>query len=379
MSEVQESVSNKPPGLRGWLVRPLCAKNLLFTGFASCLFILALAPVPPGGLSMVFFAAVCLGIGAVSALVFSPDVNQAGSRLAAFFLAFVMHGLVAATSIRGGYYPRMLAGHSFGQAVRDSAWFVLLEWGAIIVLGRLFAAVRRPTVPLWVVASALPLLAVIIAVPEVQGPSYRVVSGQPPVRYRSFSEPMGSAESPTALVDDVFIRLQTGYDKKTGEDFSILKCWDIRNDKQWTMDVIPSQHMLPWAFLALGEGGELLVVHETGQTNEVGDKAVSVTKVDIQSATKGKPEFVARAPWLDPDASAALLRPAWQRPPLSWPSGVGIDVDEAGLLSIRGPGFRWDLEGDLRSTSFIIDGDVVVMREMRDEIYWYHVFLLPPP
>ncbi len=57
----------------------------------------------------------CIGIGTVSALVFSPDANRAGSNLAAFFLAFVMHGLVAAASLRGGYYPRMLAGSYLGE------------------------------------------------------------------------------------------------------------------------------------------------------------------------------------------------------------------------------------------------------------------------
>jgi len=378
LCDVQEQVSNKPLGLRGWLVRPLYIKNLLFTGFASCLALLAFAPIPSGGLPVVFFVAVSLGIGTVSALVFSPDVNRAGSNLAAFFLAFLMHGLVAVASVRGGYYPRMLAGASFGQAIRNSTWLVILEWGAIMVLGRFFAATRRPTVPMWWVVSALILLAAAIALPEVQGRGYRVVAGRPPVKYWSFSEPMGSAESPIALVDDAFSLLQTGYDRKSGDDFSILKAWDIKNGKQWTMDVVPSKYMLPWAFLALGEHGEVLIVHETPHTNEASDRAVWVTRVDIPSATKSKPEFVVRAPWLDPDASAVLLNPAWRRPPLSGPSGVSIDADEVGgPVYIRGPGFRWDLMGDPKSMVFILGEDVVVMRETRDEKHWYHIFLLP--
>ncbi|MEX0974095.1 MAG: hypothetical protein WD024_01900 [Bacillota bacterium] len=380
MREVQEPIPNKPLGLRSWLIRPLYVKNLLYTGYVSCLAVLALAPVPRGGLSLVFFAAVCFGVGTVSALVFSPDANQAGSRLAAFFLAFVMHGLVAATSIHGGYYPRTLAGGYAGQAISNSAWFAILEWGAIMALGRLFATTRRPTVPLWVVASAPILLAVVIVAPEVQGRGYRVAAGQPPVRYSRFSDPTGSAEPATALLDGIFVQVQTDYDRKTHKNFSVLKGCDIKGNRQWTMDVFPSTFVLPWAFLALGEPGELLVVHETGQTNEAGDRAVWVTKVDIQSATKGKPEFVVRAPWLDPDASAVLLNPGWQRAPLAGPAGVSIDVDEAGgLLSIRGSGFRWELWGDPESTVFILGEDVVVMRETRDEGYSYHVFLLPSP
>ena len=390
MREVQEPIPNKPLGLRSWLIRPLYVKNLLYTGYVSCLAVLALAPVPRGGLSLVFFAAVCFGVGTVSALVFSPDANQAGSRLAAFFLAFVMHGLVAATSIHGGYYPRTLAGGYAGQAISNSAWFAILEWGAIMALGRLFATTRRPTVPLWVVASAPILLAVVIVAPEVQGRGYQVVAGQPPVRCWRFSEPTPESPIPLAgsskpqvvhaLLEDIFIQLETGYHPKTSKEVSILKVWDIRNRRKWAMEVVPpEQYMLPWAYLALGEREELLVVQETGHTNEVGDQAVWVTEVDVQSATKGKSEFVVRAPWLDPDASATLLNPAWQQAPLTGSSGVSIDVDEAGLLSIRGSGFRWELWGDPESTVFILSEDVVVMRETRDEGYSYHVFLLPSP
>ncbi len=73
--------------------------------------------------------------------MFSPEVvNRAWSNLAAFFLAFVMHGLVAAASLHGGYYPRMLAGSYLGEAICISAWSAILEWGAIMVLGRSFAS-----------------------------------------------------------------------------------------------------------------------------------------------------------------------------------------------------------------------------------------------
>lgn len=390
LGEVQQPVSNKPSGRRSWLTRPLRVKNLLFVGFACCLAILALAPIPRGGLSMVFFAAVCFGIGTVSALVFSRDVNWAGSRLAAFFLAFMMHGLITAASLCGGYYPRTLAGNLFGQAVRNSAGLVVLEWAAVVALGRLFAAVTRPTVPLWVVAGVPLLLAVITALSSVQGRGYRVVAGQPPVRYWRFSEPTPGSPVPMAgsskpqlvhaLVDDAFIQLQSGYHPKTALAVSILKVWDIRNSAKWSMEMDPPEHyVLPWAHLALGEREDLLVVQETGHTNEVGDEAVWVTGVDVKSATKGKSEFVLRAPWLGPDASAKPLDPVWQRPPFIGLSGVSIEVEEAGLLSIHGSGFRWDLVSDPEFTSFILGKDVVVMREVRDETYWYHVFLLPSP
>ena len=168
LCEVHKPVCDKPPGLRGWLERPLYVKNLLFTGFAACLAVLALAPLPSISLSVVFFAAVCLGIGTVGGLVFSPDVSRTGSNLAAFFLAFVMHGLVAAASLHGGYYPRMLAGSYLGEANRISAWFVILEWGAIMVLGRFFASERRPAVPTWWVAGTLLFFAVAIAVSLIE-------------------------------------------------------------------------------------------------------------------------------------------------------------------------------------------------------------------
>lgn len=156
MCEVHKPVCDKPPGLRGWLERPLYVQNLLFTGFAACLAFLAFAPLPNISLSVAFFAAVCLGIGTVSGLVFSPDANGAGSILAAFFLAFVMHGIVAVASLHAGYYPRMLAGSYLGEAIRISAWIVILEWGAIMVLGRVFASERRPAVPtLWVAGTLL--------------------------------------------------------------------------------------------------------------------------------------------------------------------------------------------------------------------------------
>ncbi len=165
MYEEHKPVCDKLPGLRGWLERPLYVKNLLFTGFAACLAFLAFAPLPNISLSVVFFAAVCLGIGTVSALVFSPEVvNRAWSNLAAFFLAFVMHGLVAAASLHGGYYPRMLAGSYLGEAICISAWSAILEWGAIMVLGRSFASERRPAVPTWWVAGTLLFFAVAIAV-----------------------------------------------------------------------------------------------------------------------------------------------------------------------------------------------------------------------
>jgi len=107
---------------------------------------------------------VCLGTGTVSALVFSPGLTKAGSNLADFFLAFVMHGLVAAVSVARGYYPSMLLGSYFGEAIRNSAWFVLLEWGAIMVIGRSFASERRLAVPVWWVAGALFFFAVAIVV-----------------------------------------------------------------------------------------------------------------------------------------------------------------------------------------------------------------------
>ena len=86
------------------------------------------------------------------------------TSLAAFFLAFVMHGLVAAASLHGGYYPRMLAGSYLGEAICISAWSAILEWGAIMVLGRSFASERRPAVPTWWVAGTLLFFAVAIAV-----------------------------------------------------------------------------------------------------------------------------------------------------------------------------------------------------------------------
>lgn len=379
MRDLQESASNKPPqGSRSWLLRPLGTKNLLLIGYASCLFILTFLRLPRSSLEPVFLAGMCLGIGSVSALVFSPGSRQAGSKSAAFFFAFLMHGFLAATSIiNSGYYPRMLIGGNFGEAIPYSACVVLLEWGAVILLGRPFASHGHPTVPLWVVTCMLLTLAVVVAAPKLQEPGYRVVSGQPPVRYSRFSEPMGSAEPATALIDGIFVQVQTGYDREAQKNFSVLRGCDVKNDKAWTLDVFPSTYVLPWAFLALREHGELLVVHETGQTDEAGDKAVWITAVDIQSVTKGKPEYVERAPWLGPDPSAVLLEPRWQRPPFSYPLGISIEVDHAGQSCIRGPDFEWEVTGDQESISFMMGQDTVVMREARNETYQYQIFLLP--
>ncbi len=102
MHRVVELAKTKAPMLHSWLMRPLYAsKELLFGCFALCLAILAVAPFPPEGMSAVFFAAVCFGVGTAAALIFSTDANSTGSKVTAFFVALAMHGLVAGASIFG--------------------------------------------------------------------------------------------------------------------------------------------------------------------------------------------------------------------------------------------------------------------------------------
>lgn len=190
MHRVVELAKTKAPMLHSWLMRPLYAsKELLFGCFALCLAILAVAPFPPEGMSAVFFAAVCFGVGTAAALIFSTDANSTGSKVTAFFVALAMHGLVAGASIFGGYYPQALAGGYYGQAVRNSALFVLLEWGGIMLLGRLFSDGKHPAIPRWVLAGIPLISAIVMLCSQIQVGNYWVVSGERPVRYWRFSEP----------------------------------------------------------------------------------------------------------------------------------------------------------------------------------------------
>jgi hypothetical protein len=104
--------------LRGWLGQPVNVRSIGLPGYVISLGVLAWAPLASESLPPIFWAAIGLGIVAICSLVYSPDLNPGGSRLAAFFLAFVMHGLVTWVSFMAGYYPHFLAGSYFGEAVR---------------------------------------------------------------------------------------------------------------------------------------------------------------------------------------------------------------------------------------------------------------------
>jgi hypothetical protein len=391
MHRVVELAKTKAPMLHSWLMRPLyVSKELLFGCFALCLAILAVAPFPPEGMSAVFFAAVCFGVSAAAALIFSTDAISTSSKITAFFVALVMHGLVTGFSILGGYYPQALAGGYYGQAVRNSALFVLLEWGGIIALGPLYSDGKRPAFPRWALASLLLIPVVVVIGSQIQVGNYWVVSGERPVKYWRFSEPFEYApgvfrisehsEYQVALVDDVFVMIQSGWSDRLSEKSSTLKVWDIKNEKRWTMDVVPSDYWLSTSFLALGKDGGLLVVHRTGNiVNESGDEACWVTGVDLRSATANQPEYVDKFPWLDSDTGTVLLQPEWQKPPFSTMSRIEIAMDkESGLLFVRGPGFRWNLLSDDPGTMvFLVGEDVVVVRHVYEGRYEYQVFLLP--
>ncbi|MGE5579161.1 MAG: hypothetical protein ACM3WU_03865 [Bacillota bacterium] len=373
--------------MRNLLSRPVPVKNLLIAGYVVCLYVLTAIRLTRESMEPVFFAGLFLGMGSVSAMVFSPGSKKAGSKSAALLFTLLMHGLLAVTSIiNSNYYPGLLIGRYFGYAIPYSAAVVLLEWAAVVAIGKFFASHERPVLRLWAVAIALLCLTLVVAAPRAPGRGYRVVSGQPPARYYRFSEPieqskyMDAGEYGVAALDGVFVLLRTGWDRSKVAKFSVLRGIDTKSDKQWTVDMIPSTYWLHRAHLALRETDELLVVHETLHTNEVGDKAVWITEVDINSGTKSKPEFVVRAPWLGPDASAMLLSPEWQQAPLTHQSGLRIDVEEEQLLVMSGPGFRWELTGDPKVSCFFLSQDIVVMRELQDnETYDYHVFLLPSP
>lgn len=367
--------------LRRWLAGPISVRAIALPGYVASLAVLAWIPLPSESLPMIFWAAIVLGIVAICSLVYSPDLNQGGSRLAAFFLTFVMHGLVTWASLRSGYYPRFLAGGYFGEAVRISAFFVLLEWGATIVLGRAFTTTARPTVLRWHLASALILivLVAVAAAPLTLARGYSVSAGAAPVRYRRISVDVtkGDGALPSALVKDVFV--QTQWDWRT--KLSRLIGLDIKQDREWAVDVAPPQlEGFPPPSLALENGtGLVLVVTELLHVNAAGDRSCWVVWVDVQTGMKVRAETVIRAPWLNPDASAIPLEAGWQRPPLIGDRPVRVDHMPDGSLIMEGKGFKWSLRGAADFKEFIIGSDVVVMRDLRNEKYWYHIFLLPVP
>ena len=222
------------------------------------------------------------------------------------------------------------------------------------------------------------LLTAAVVVPWVQDRGSLVVAGAPPVRHWRFTEPRDSAEFPTALLDDVFIGLWWDLE---GEPSTLLKGWDIKSGQRWTIDVgAPSQDVLPWAFLALGEGGEVLVVHEVSGSTEADNRGCWVAKVDLATATKEEAIHVDKAPWVGAEASAVLLQSGWQRPPIdNDPSGAIINADERNeVLYIAGRRFRCELRGEPEDPALLIGEEVFVVREARDDNYLFHVFLIPP-
>ena len=149
-----------------WLHRPVYVKNLLYIGFQLFLLLLVSDLPTSGTKPFLFYTALCFGIGAESAFMFSPDVNKEGPTFASFFLTFIMHGIIAYASFKGGYYPRIIFGYTFGKAVRISALFVVLEWGAVVLLGRrIFAEKRHPVIPTWWVLAALLVVGLVIITP----------------------------------------------------------------------------------------------------------------------------------------------------------------------------------------------------------------------
>lgn len=370
-----------PSSLRGWLMRPLDVRTLAILGYVCGLGILALVPLASESLPVIFWAAIGLGIVAISSLVYSPDLHPSGSRLAAFFLVFLMHGLVAWASFKAGYYPRFLAGGYFGEAIRISSLFVLLEWGATTALGRTFTSTARHTIPLWQLASALILIVLATAAPVSVARGYGVSAGAAPARYRRLSVDAtgGASALPSALVEDVFIQVQ--WDYRAG--LSRVAGWDIKQDGEWAIDVAHPHDRpggLPPPSLAMENGtGLVLAITELAHANEAGDRACWVVWIDVRTGTKAKAETVARAPSLGPDASAVSLPAGWQRPPLSGDCAVRVDVGPDGSLMMEGPGFEWSLRGEAAFKKFVIGNDVVVMRDLWNEKYWYHIFLLPVP
>lgn len=366
--------------LRCWLGSPVSVKAIAVPGYVASLGVLAWIPLASESIPMIFWAAIGLGIVAVCSLVYSPDLDPGGSRLAAFFLAFVMHGLVTWASFKASYYPRFLAGGYFGEAVRISAFFVLLEWGAIVALGRTFATTARPAVLRWHLASSLILIVLVAIAPVTLARGYRVSAGAAPIRYRRMSvdATREDAALPSPLVQDVLVRIE--WDRRA--EISRLAGWDIKQDRDWAVDVAPPRYSLgglPPPSLALENGtGLVLIVTEVPHVNVAGDRACWVVWVDVRTGTKVRAETLIRAPWLDPDTAIPLLA-GWQRPPLIGDRPVRVDYGPDGSLTMEGQGFKWSVRGETAFKEFIIGNDVVVMRDLSNEKYWYHIFFLPVP
>jgi hypothetical protein len=273
-----------------------------------------------------------------------------------------------------------LVGSSFGQALQFSVLFVLLEWGATILVGQVFSAAQRPAVLRGHIMAIVAVISLAALGPVSLARGYSVETGAAPARYRQFSVNPAREDAAlvTPLVKDVFLRIE--WDRK--QQRALLYGWDIKRDHMWTVDLSPPRigiGGLPLPSLALERStGVLLVVTELIHISAAGDRLCWVIWVDVQSGTKIKAEELIRAPWLEP-STADLLFAGWETPPLSGDRPVTVGQGPDGSLAIEGRGFRWRLRGEGSLWAFITGDSVVVMRELRNEKFLYHIFLLPEP
>ena len=160
--------------LNVWLDEPVDVKRLANNAFVGGLAALLIAPSLPETVSgLLFWVALVGGLASVSHLVFAPDKDWRSVSLGTLPLVLLVHLVITLASVRQEFYVKFLSEGSFGDAVRTSLSFVLLEWGAAAAYGRsLSEAELQPLRRRAVAIPALGLLCLAV-VASVLGPCLR--------------------------------------------------------------------------------------------------------------------------------------------------------------------------------------------------------------
>jgi len=375
--------------LRAWLDEPMDVRRLANSAFLGGLALLLAVPgLPQSAAALLFWVALVGGIASVSFLVYAPDKDWRGVSVAALPLIFMVHLVVALASIRQGFYVKFMSGASLGGAIKTSLWFVLLEWGAAAAYGRsLSEADLQPLRRRAVVIPALGFLSLML-VTSVFGPvlalerGYGVGSGRGPAGYVRRAVPRivhGIGYKPaTAIVQGqvLIARLKQvpdpHYDGRDMVEYGLLG-FSLAEQKHWSK-ALPAQPLYRWDApeLALGPDGAVLMAMGNGSS------PCWVATFDRQTGFLLKTEEVVRAPWLEPESGVSKAATVWREAPFTDESGIVVEIEPQQRQAwIRGANFGWYLYGDPEKMEFAVSRDIIVVRTLDADQYWYDMFLLP--